>query len=500
MGIVKHLTVFLSLLAMLLIGPASAWAGIYRATQVWDYVDKWQFSETTSLYYDASGNLFTVDEDLCLVNKYNSQGDLLLRFGSCGTGNGQFSYPSGVAVDSYGYIYVADTRNSRIQKFDSKGHFVQTWSTPQDSHGQDSTPYDLDVDAANNIYVAVDVLSKVCKYSPSGLLLRQFGSGYGSGPGEMVSPRGVCVAPNGDVYVSDDGPVASILRFDKNGVFISRFGDNDTLPGYIGLGSPQGMDVMGSSVVVALSGGLNRYTFDGTFIETLGELGFDEDQFWNLNDLSVAPDGTLAVGSRMPWVQLFTTSPWTFVAAWSSSSSAPGYFDGPRDFAISTGGLVYVADSDNNRIQKFAMDGTYISSWGGKGTAYGKFDLPYSLDIDDQGDVYVSDFLNRRIQKFDANGNFIKAWGSQGSGYGQFQGVVTIRFGPDGKLYTLDRDNGRVQIFNKNGDFVNMWGTPGSNEGELTWPTAMAIDKMGHLYISDEYKRIQKFTAQGLFV
>jgi sugar lactone lactonase YvrE len=498
--ILRYFTLFILDLFAFFFMPGTLWAARYHVTDVWDYVYKWQFSEITGLFHDSSGNLYTVDEELCLVNKYNSSGDLLLRFGWCGTGTGQFSYPSGVAVDSFGYIYVSDTYNFRIQKFDSQGHFVQSWPLPQNAGGQDGRPYDIDIDAANNIYVAVDILSKVYKYSPNGLLLGIFGSGYGSGPGQMLSPRGVCVASNGDVYVSDSTTYGSILRFDKDGTFISRLGDDDTQPGYIGMGSPNGMSLMGNSVVVTLSGVLYRYTFNGTFIESLGESGFEGHQFWNLNDVSVGPAGTVAVGSRQPWVQLFTTSPWTFVAAWSSASNAAGYFDGPSDFAIGFQGVVYVADSGNDRIQMFTKEGSYLKSWGSEGTAYGQFNLPYSLDVDDQGNVYVSDYWNYRIQKFDADGNFIKAWGSKGSGYTQFEGVVRLRFGPDGNLYTLDRYNHRVQIFTKNGDFVNMWGTPGNKEGELTWPESLAIDKLGHLYISDDYKRIQKFTAQGLFV
>lgn len=495
-----YVALFISAIIVVVFMAENSWAERYHSVDVWDYIDKWQFSETTSLFHDSAGNLYSVDINLCLVNKYNSAGDLLLRFGSCGTGNGQFSYPNGVAVDGYGYIYVSDTYNFRIQKFDDQGRFVQSWSMPKTTQGNDGRPYDIAVDAANNIYVAGDILSKVCKFSPNGLLLQTFGIGYGSGPGEMVSPHGVCVAPNGDVYVSDGSSSGSILRFDKNGGFISRFGDDDTLPGYIGMGSPRGMCLMGNSLLVTLSGVVYRYAFDGVFIESLGEGGFDEHQFWNLNDVSVGPNGTLAAGSRQTWIQLFTTSPWTFVAAWSSASSETGLFDGPQDFAFGPQGNVYVVDSGNDRIQIFSMEGTYLDSWGGSGTAYGKFNLPYSLDVDELGNVYVSDFWNYRIQKFDANGNFIKAWGSQGSGYIQFQGACRLRFGPDGNLYALERDNHRVQIFSKNGDFVNMWGTPGSQQGELTWPTALAIDAQGYLYISDHYKRIQKFTAQGLFV
>ena len=473
---------------------SSSLAGEFKLIDIWNWVEKWQFDNVTGLFHDIDGNLYTVDRNLCLVNKYNPSGDLLLRFGSCGTDNGQFKYPAGIAVDSFDYIYVSDTRNTRIQKFNSQGGFVQSWPMPKDGR-----PYDIDVDAADSIYVASDLTAKVYKFSPSGTLQRIFGDD--TGPGHISNPRGVCVAPNGDVYVSDDGySVGSILRFDKDGLFISRFGDNNALPGYIGMGSPGGMSLMGNSVVVALDNLLFRYAFNGTFIEELGEYGLEDHQFRRLNDVSVGPTGTVVVGSRMPRVQLFINSPWTFVAAWKSASKTPGFFDGPVDFAFGPDGVVYVADAENDRIQKFTSNGYYLDSWGSSGSSHGQFNLPYSLDVDEQGNVYVSDFLNYRIQKFDANGNFIKAWGSQGSGYVEFEGIKKLRFGPDGNLYTLDSGNHRIQIFNKNGDFVNMWGTAGSEEGELTWPDALAIDKQGNLFISDYYKRIQKFTAQGLFV
>lgn len=46
---------------------------------------------------------------------FNTDGELLLKFGSNGEGNGQFNAPTGVAVDANGNIIVADWGNSRIQ-------------------------------------------------------------------------------------------------------------------------------------------------------------------------------------------------------------------------------------------------------------------------------------------------------------------------------------------------------------------------------------------------
>jgi DNA-binding beta-propeller fold protein YncE len=62
-------------------------------------------------------------------------------------------YPTGVAVDGSGNIYVADVGNDRIQKFDSEGNSLTKWGTAGTGDGQFSRPRGLAVDAAGNVYV-----------------------------------------------------------------------------------------------------------------------------------------------------------------------------------------------------------------------------------------------------------------------------------------------------------------------------------------------------------
>jgi len=51
------------------------------------------------------------------VQKFDSNGNFVTKWGSEGGGHGEFNEPGGIAVDSSGFIYVADTNNNRIQKF-----------------------------------------------------------------------------------------------------------------------------------------------------------------------------------------------------------------------------------------------------------------------------------------------------------------------------------------------------------------------------------------------
>ena len=61
---------------------------------------------------------------------------------------------------------------------------------------------------------------------------------------------------------------------------------------------------------------------------------------------------------------------------------------------------MYVADLLNHRIQKFDFRGTFITTWGSKGEEDGQFDKPQDIAVDSTGKVYVADSNNYRIQVF----------------------------------------------------------------------------------------------------
>ena len=52
-----------------------------------------------------------------IIQKFDSNGKFITKWGSDGSSDGQFKFPNSVAVDSSGNVYVTDTGNNRIQKF-----------------------------------------------------------------------------------------------------------------------------------------------------------------------------------------------------------------------------------------------------------------------------------------------------------------------------------------------------------------------------------------------
>src|SRR3989304_4859767 len=62
----------------------------------------------------------------------------------------------------------------------------------------------------------------------------------------------------------------------------------------------------------------------------------------------------------------------------------------------------------------------FLLSFGTLGSGDGQFHDPSGVAVDSGGNIYVADTVNNRIQKFDSNGNFLLSFGSFGSGDGQF--------------------------------------------------------------------------------
>jgi len=69
------------------------------------------------------------DRDNSRIQKFNSSGGLLAKWGTPGTGDGQLSGPLDVAVDLAGNVTVADTSNRRLQVFSSGGAFISKLTT-----------------------------------------------------------------------------------------------------------------------------------------------------------------------------------------------------------------------------------------------------------------------------------------------------------------------------------------------------------------------------------
>jgi DNA-binding beta-propeller fold protein YncE len=86
-------------------------------------------------------------------------------------------------------------------------------------------------------------------------------------------------------------------------------------------------------------------------------------------------------------------------------------FCSTTDIAFAANGHLFISDGYSNaRILEYTADGKKVREWGTAGTGPGQFVVPHSIQIDSAGVVYVADRENGRIQRFDQTGKFLGEW------------------------------------------------------------------------------------------
>ncbi len=199
-------------------------------------------------------------------------------------------------------------------------------------------------------------------------------------------------------------------------------------------------------------------------------------------------------------IQKFT-SEGVYLKKWGSQGSGNGEFTKPSDITVDNSGKVYVVDSYNNRIQKFTSNGTFVKKWGSKGPCKGEFNMPFGVAIDSSSNIYVADTVNQRIQKFTSDGAFITKWGSQGSKDVNFNRPEGVAADDSGNICVADTANQRIHKFTSDGAFITKWGSQGSEDVNFNRPEGVATDDSSNIYVADTSNhRILKFTCDGAFV
>jgi streptogramin lyase len=101
---------------------------------------------------------------------------------------------------------------------------------------------------------------------------------------------------------------------------------------------------------------------------------------------------------------------------------------GTSDIAFGPNGRIYISDGyGNSRVLEYNTKGHRVRQWGTPGTGPSQFQQPHGITVDDQGIVYVADRNNARIQRFDLDGKYLGEWNHLGK-------VTAIAF-RDGALW-----------------------------------------------------------------
>jgi DNA-binding beta-propeller fold protein YncE len=187
------------------------------------------------------------------------------------------------------------------------------------------------------------------------------------------------------------------------------------------------------------------------------------------------------------------------LGSWGSGGTADGQFNGPKDVAVdSADERVYVADEKNHRIQKFTLGGAHVATFGGTAAGSGdaQFDHPYGVAVEG-GYLYVADHDNNRIQRLTTAGAYDTQWGGAGNGDGQFNGPSGVAVTAGGTVYVTDYVNDRVQFFSSTGNYQGQWGSSGSGNTQFNAPTAVEASSVGVFVVDESNGRVTQFDATG---
>ena len=175
------------------------------------------------------------------------------------------------------------------------------------------------------------------------------------------------------------------------------------------------------------------------------------------------------------------------------------HFNLPTDVAVSENGYFYVSDGyGNSRIIKFSSKGEYLFEWGIFGENKNEFNIPHGLDLDKNGNVYVADRENNKIQKFDSLGNFIAEWKNEviGQLYSvNINNYENYLFGIDyigfENLVPLGSD---IIKFDLDLNLKTKFGRSGNYKGPKARYHDIQVDNKGNIYVGDILNNtIQKF-------
>ena len=247
------------------------------------------------------------------------------------------------------------------------------------------------------------------------------------------------------------------------------------------------------------------------YVSALGRPGQGAGQFLKPAGLDLDHRGLLYVADSGNNRVQVVDSEGNFISEYGVRGWRTGEFDNPTDVAINfqRTELLYVADTDNHRIQYcnlvdrifYVMVGDRLWGTGDAGNdtdAEIDLDLPGGVSVGRNGEVCVVDTGNHRFVLFNTDGISVLMRGSFGGARQQFRDPTDLVTDAHGNIYIVDSGNYRIKKYDFSGNLVQMWGIEGEAPGQFREPRHIDIDRWGYLYVTDRgNQRIQVFTRDG---
>jgi sugar lactone lactonase YvrE len=308
---------------------------------------------------DGDGNVWVGDMPNFRAQVFSSAGTFLFAVPDPAQPppDGAFNAPQGVVVDGAGNMIVGDTFNFRLEKFDSTGSWL--WSEGVrggfSSYALNYTR-NLAADNRDGSFVVADAFNNSIKKFDAGGNSLWNATRPGSGLGQFRSPFGVAVGPDGRVYVADTGNDRVQILDGATGATLATFGCPPASPNCL-LG-PTGIAVEAATQDLYVTGAskqVSHFTNAGGYLAAISGPGTTDSTLKRPYDVLVDANFVYVSDSGANKIKVFRKSDGTFATAFGGRGSGPGQMFVPEGMALGPSGLLYIADSGNNRIDVWCV-------------------------------------------------------------------------------------------------------------------------------------------------
>ena len=580
-----------------------------------------QVNSPTGAVKDAAGNIYFVDSGNIRVRKIDAATGVISTIAGDGVGantgdagpaqNAELYFPSTIAIDAAGNLYISEIGDNAIRRIDASTGTITTYLT----HTGYVTA--MACDAAGNLYFAGSTtVSKAAAGTAAVTVVAgtfSFGFAGDGGPAtaaELNQPSGLALDGQGNMYISDTYNNV-IRKVDAVSGFISTVaGLTPNVPGgscsaTSGDGGPATSASLCYPYAIGIDGQSNLYIADAQnnvirevnaqtgIIKTVGGVW---GQAYTLAGGGYPATSVALVYPRFLWVDsagdIYASdssesqlreipapaAPPTAVTAAPQFSVASGTYDSPQTLSVSDttpGAILYVSFvQPSDAMEALSTLITAGSSLHGTlnitgsasitvvavapghqpsasvtanyvitsvpsaimttvaGTGYADFSAqggpatetsigsPQDVAFDKGGNMYISDINYCVIYRLDAGtGNISVIAGNGTMGYSGDGGSATsaqldyptgLAVDAAGNLYIADSYNYRVRVVNAQTGIITTFAGTGNSGGSspfgdggpatqaaILWPDGLAFDSAGDLFITDVgLSRIRMVNAQ----
>ena len=246
-----------------------------------------------------------------------------------------------------------------INVVDANGNFIEDWSQWDKMFRRPHSVFESPYDPQKNVWIVDDYRHAIFRFSNDGKkLLQTIGTPneFGADDKHFYRPTFMAWLPDGTFYVADGYANTRVVKFDKDGKYLTTWGQKgdqgkETRPGYFNNVHGVAVDPQTRRVFVNDRGNRRIQVFDenGKFLDS-----------WSVGPPPADIHLIHMDGSRHLWAFDRATSKmikWdlngNYQYSWGTWGTFPGAFWGVHGISVDTDGNVYVAEVDNGGGQKF---------------------------------------------------------------------------------------------------------------------------------------------------